>query len=168
MQVTTKPDEVIQFSNVLFQNIYSASVPTALIVTKSSLTGTQLSGYNAILSGITITGNTIKQALVKIDNSDGRIQFSSLNFNGNTITGQYPSVQVVSCANCVVQDSQFSNNLGSVTAQDFYATGFRTGSLQFINTVFTGKGLSTYSDLTNYNMKPSIAIDNSLNIAFTG
>ena len=96
------------------------------------------------------------------------VQFLSLNFNGNTITGSYPCIQIGSGANCVIQDSQFSNNIGTATAQDFYVTGFSTGSLQFINTVFTGKGISTYSDLTTYNMKPAIKIENSKNIAFTG
>ena len=68
VQVITKPDEVIQFNNVLFQNIYSTSVPTVLKITKSSLTGTQISGYNAVLGGITITGNTINQPLIDLTN----------------------------------------------------------------------------------------------------
>ena len=92
------------------------------------------------------------------------VQFLSLNFNGNTITGSYPCIQIGSGANCVIQDSQFLNNIGTATVKNFYITCFSTDSMQFIKIVFTGKGISKYSDLTIYNMKQSIKIENSNNI----
>ena len=168
IKITTKPDELIQLNSVLFQNVYSTTVPTSIIVTKGTLTGTALSGYNVVLTGVTLTGNTIKQSSIQVNSNDAKVQFVSFNFNGNIISGSYPSIQFTTWGSWLVQDSQFSNNLGSMTAQDFYWNGYNSGNIQFINTVFTGKGLSTYSDPTNYNMYPSMLIVNCVNIAFTG
>jgi len=96
VQIFSKPDEVIKLQGVTFQNVKANSVPAGISVSKSSLTGTAISGYNILLNSITLTGTTIVQPTIVIDSADAKVQFDTFKFKSNTISGAYPSIKVIS------------------------------------------------------------------------
>ena len=166
LKITTKPDEVVTVSNITFDNVTATSEPSVLQVDASLLTGTQVAGSNLVIDGFTVINNDITHPTMSFDSATGVISMTGLSFTDNIGLSEFMSFEFVSVDTLTITDSEFARNEG-LGSQDIYIDGFQTGSVQFSNVSFTGRGLDNVSDLDVYDMAPSIVILDSQDITFS-
>lgn len=109
---------------IIFLGFASAS---AISITKSTLSGTAVSGYDTILKSIKVNANTLTQSVIEVNSDITKIQIDDFVFTSNTASTNYPSIKLSALSSAIIENSRFTNNIGN-GVQDIYLNEIKSTS----------------------------------------